>query len=203
MSESASEGVSNVLGPRTDRIVDVALMCTLLFCSVVLNIGLAWKVSTLTKAINTTRSRSLLPIGTIVPQIHGQSVLGSPQTLNYGDVTVPTVLYAFTPQCGWCKKNLANLQALIKNSGSRYRVVGIALNKQDLPDYLEKEQLHFPVYTDIPASIQDRYRFGQTPTTIVVSSEGTVQKVWAGVYREGVRQEIEDYLHIQLPVTVP
>jgi peroxiredoxin len=180
-------------------VVNLTLLSSLLFASVVLNVFLARKVSVLTASIEKVKAEGRLKPGTIVPVIQGRSVDGAQQTLDYSDVHVPTVLYVFTPQCGWCAKNADNLRALIANSGSRYRIVGISLTRQDLKQYLEEKGFSLPVYTDIADSTKAIYRLGGTPTTIIVSPEARVMKVWSGVYVDNIRREIEESLKVHLP----
>ncbi len=182
-------------GPAPPKLT---LVGVLLLISVILNIFLARKVSRST-AMEMARSESLLRVGTAVPAIEGRSVDGAKKALDYHEVQIPTILYVFSPQCGWCEKNLDNLKALVGSSGSRYRVVGISLSHQDLKEYVEEKALALPVYTDIADPIRTAYRLGATPTTIVVSPEGKVLKVWSGVYSDRNRQEIEAYLDIHLP----
>jgi peroxiredoxin len=144
-------------------------------------------------------SQRSLQVGATVPEIVGLRSDGSTALLQYGEVNVPTVLYVFTPQCGWCKKNLANLHALIDQAGTRYRVIGIALTRQDLDAYVKNENLSLPVYSDIRTDIREAYQLGVTPETIIVSPESKVLKIWRGVFQESVKKDIERFLYIQLP----
>jgi hypothetical protein len=176
-----------------------ALIGILLLISVVLNVLLARKVSGLASSLEHASLGQSLQVGTVVPPIEGRLLDGAQQTLNYSDASIPTLLYVFTPQCVWCKKNLGNLKALIDNSQSRYRVVGISLTRQDLREYVDRERLGLPVYTDIGDLTRASYRLAGTPTTIVVSPGAKVLKVWSGVYTDHIRREIEAYFDIQLP----
>jgi peroxiredoxin len=171
----------------------------LLALSLILNILLASEVSSLRKAVLATKAETRLNVGTEVPIIQGHSVDGRKEVLNYGAFTTPVVLYVFTPQCKWCKKNLDNLHKLIDNSGANYHVVGLALTSMGLKDYLDKEHLLFPVYTDLDESTKFIYHLGGTPQTIIVSPEAKILKVWTGAYQDSIRGEIEAYLKIQLP----
>ncbi len=183
---------------RQSRILPIAL--GLLFISVGLNILSARRISTLQRH---AESQSTVVKDATVPDIVGLDLAGSPTTLHYADASVPTVLYVFTPQCGWCKKNLPNLHSLINQAGSRYRVVGIALTRQDLISYLTEQHLNLPVYTDIRSDIREAYRLGGTPETIVVSSKGTVLKVWHGAYIGEITPQIQESLQIHLPGCCP
>ena len=144
-------------------------------------------------------SHYALQPGATVPEIVGLASDGSMTTLHYGAVHVPTVLYVFTPQCGWCKKNIANFHALIDQAGTRYRVVGIALSRQDLDLYVKDENLRLPIYSDIRTDIRNVYQLGATPETIVVSPEGKILKLWSGAYEEWIKTDIETFLQIRLP----
>lgn len=200
MSERSDlEPQSSVEAGRTERAIKGTVICVLLCISVIMNIGLARRVSTLKAAIEQVKSEGRLQIGANVPAVEGRPVGGLQGRLSYSEVNIPTVLYVFTPQCGWCKKNLDNLRALIDESGPRYRVVGLSLSSQDLGEYLEKEHLRMPVYTDISEDTKRIYKLGGTPATIVVSPESTVLRVWVGAYTNDNRQEIEQYLSIRLP----
>jgi peroxiredoxin len=186
--------------PRSDRVAAPMFLSVLLVISVAVNVLLGQKVHSLRNDVYTLQSEGRLQIGTAVPPITGHTIDGTPQTLNYGDATVPTVLYVFTPQCGWCKKNIDNLHALIRNSSSRYRLVGISLTKTDLREYVKDQHLsQLDVYVDLSDSITRIYKLGLTPATIVISPEGKVLKVWPGVYVSAIRQEIEHYFTISLP----
>jgi peroxiredoxin len=141
----------------------------------------------------------VLKQGATVPDLVGLAGDGSPAVLHYDDVSVPTVLYVFTPQCGWCKKNVTNLQALIDQSAGRYRIAGVSLTRQDLDSYIKSQNLHLPVYSDVRADIRAVYGLGGTPETIVVSPQSKVLGVWMGAYEPNTRVEIEKFLRIRLP----
>jgi peroxiredoxin len=198
MATRESEDASGAKVVRQRLGTSTTLLSVFLALSAAMNFLLARDVANLKEVIETLRAEGQLQVGTVVPVIRGRSV-GTAGPLDYGDVNIPTVLYVFTPQCSWCKKNLDNLRVLIDSSNSRYRVIGISLNNKDLEEYLEKEHLRFPVYTDIPESTKAAYRLGGTPTTIVISPSSRVLKLWHGAYQESIRQEIDDYLKVKLP----
>lgn len=184
---------------RPSRSAPLAIALALLFVSVTLNVLSAHRISTLRGTIATMESQRTLGEGAAVPEIVGLNSDGSAKTLHYGEVNVPTVLYVFTPQCRWCKKNITNLHALIDQAGSRYRVVGIALTREDLDLYTKNENLNFPVYSDIRSDVREIYHLGATPETIVVSPAGKVLKVWYGAYEKQTKPDIETFLQIHLP----
>jgi peroxiredoxin len=182
-----------------------AMLSVLLLLSVVLNVSLARKVASLKDTLRQANDYGQLKAGDTVPEIEGLSLDGSRRTVFFGEVAVPTVLYVFTPQCSWCKENLPNLHALIdgsnNSSSADYRVLGVSLNQEGLAQYVKDERLTFPVYSDLSAPVRSAYHMVMTPTTIVVSPDRKVLKVWMGAYQEETFREIQAYLHITMPGT--
>lgn len=179
--------------------MSTAWVRVLLLLSVILNVFLARDVSMLKRNADKLVEEGRLKVGAAVPSIRVHSVEGEDAVLNFAEVNAPTVLYVFTPQCPWCRKNVGNLRALIDSSGPRFRVVGISLTGRDLKEYLSQEHLNFRVYTDVQESTRIAYHLGGTPMTIVVSPQAEVLKVWYGAYQDDIRPEIERYFQVQLP----
>ena len=183
-------------GTTTRRSKSLSIALGLLFVSVTLNIVSARRISTLRQQ---SESHRTVLVGDTVPDMVGLDSGGLPATLHYAEVSVPTVLYVFTPQCGWCKKNLPNFHSLINQAGTRYRVVGIALSRQDLNAYMTNEDLKLSVFADIRSDIREVYRLNGTPETIVFSPQSKVLKVWHGAYQGDIAPQIEKFLQIHLP----
>lgn len=137
-------------------------------------------------------------MGVPVPPLTGYSVDGRGISVSFGDPRIPTVLYVFSPQCGWCAKNIDNFRSLITQSGARYQIVGLATSRQDLAPYLAKEGLKLPVFAGVDSNLVSAYHLGATPTTIVISPDGKVLRVWTGAYRENIRHQIESLLGVHL-----
>ena len=175
-----------------------AAVCGLLAASVLLNVFLARKITSLRKSESLRAEEEALGVGSPAPPITGLTVDGTQLTLRFDDVRVPTVLYVFSPQCGWCEKNLDNSRALIAQAGPNYQVVGLAMTRVGLKDYLVRNHLDLRVFANLDPATVAAYRLGGTPTTIVVGPERRVLKVWSGAYQERIRKEIEAYLHVRL-----
>jgi len=173
-------------------------VCALLAASVFLNVLLARKISSLRIENGQLHESTRLQVGASVPALTGHAVDGTPMNLNFDDVSIPTVIYVFSPQCGWCAKNFDNFRSLIAQAGNSYRLVGLAMTRQDLGTYLSREHLTLPVFADVDSAIVSAYELSATPTTIVVSPQRKVLRVWTGAYQDGVVQEIEAYLGVRL-----
>lgn len=188
---------------KPDSRLNTIALTVMLVASVVLNIMLALKVRELTGAQNAARSERELKIGAEVPPIMAKRLDGVSGAITYADSNRPTVLYIFTPQCGWCTRNLDNLKTLINRKSEEYRFIGISLSGEDLEKYLVEHQLKFPVYTDIPKEAGEAYRMGGTPHTIVISPQGQVLQNWVGAYAGDQKSQVEAYFNVILPGIQP
>lgn len=182
--------------------IAVYLSLALLTASTILNVLLAQKINNLTNTLDEIKAESRLNEGEVVPLFEAKDLFGKSIVLNFSESTQPTVLYVFTPQCHWCSENLENIKALTKEIRGKYRLVGLSLNKDGLDEYLQKTKLDFPVYTDVSSNTKSAYKFGGTPQTLVISSEGKVIKNWIGVYTDDVGAEIADYFKITLQINL-
>jgi peroxiredoxin len=175
---------------------DKTAVLVLFALSIALNFFL---IARLHQATQRPTAHPLLTAGTSMPSIEAQTVDGTPGTIEYASASVPTVLYVFTPQCGWCKRNLPDLHALAGQAGNKYRLIGISLNDRDLKQYIATQHLDFPVYTHLSDSALSAYQLGSTPTTIVISPQGKILDSWVGVYGDDIKSKIESSLNVSLP----
>jgi len=91
------------------------------------------------------------------------------------------------------------LKALTERVSGRFRVIGISLSEDGLPDFVASHGMEFPVYSGLSRSAIDAYRLGTTPETIVVSPNGAVLGSWDGAYTAGTKAALESFLAISLP----
>lgn len=109
------------------------------------------------------------------------------------------MLYIFTPDCHWCARNLENIKAVGGQVGNRYRLIGISLSGDKLEEYLAQSQLNFPVYHSPTDASRLAYDMVATPTTIIISKEGKVVRIWRGAYGTDRQEEVEHFFNIKLP----
>lgn len=176
------------------------VMLILLFVSLAMNLMLARKVSSLKNDLKSSAQDRQLRVGAKVPPLEGISMDGSTKLIKYDEVKIPTVIYFFTPQCRWCKRNLPSLHTLVDNANSKYRIVGVSLTSKELSEYVNREHLSsMSILAEPTHSVREAYRSGATPETVVVSPEGYVQRVWFGAYENSLRADIEQYFQVKLP----
>lgn len=114
------------------------------------------------------------------------------------DRHVPTVLYYFSPSCGWCEKNWDNVRLLASQADGRYRVVGLAA-ETSLGDFVERQHLAFEVYGGVSTEAREALGLSGTPRTIVVSAQGLITHDWTGAFSGAVAFAVEDVFGLTLP----
>ena len=91
---------------------------------------------------------------------------------------------------------------VLREKASTYRFIGISVKSDGLKKYLDHTSNLFPVYVLPMASAIKTLHVIGTPETIVISSRGIVQKVWAGAYSGRTQSEIQSMFGVTLP-TLP
>lgn len=175
------------------------LMVTLLLGSASINVLLALKVKSEQRKVEIVKEENRLQIGRVVPNITGKSPEGVPTEINFPDMKRPTILYVFTPTCIWCKRNFNNMMVLHHGVEKQYAFIGVSLTQDGIREYVAQHAIDYPVVGDIPEATKLIYRMGGTPSTIVISADRKVLKVWIGVYSGALKKEIEQYFKVQLP----
>lgn len=168
----------------------------LLLCSVALNVVLSRRLM----AFADPQDASSL-VGTIAPVIEAKNLRGDATEIRFGER--PTILYYFSPKCGWCDRNWTNVHAMVAGVGGRYRVIGLS-SIPDVSEFVTAHHLGFEVYSGLSLESARLYRFSGTPQTVVVGSDGRIQHVWPGAFRSQLQQEVERELGVVLPgLTTP
>ncbi len=173
------------------------LMLVLLFVSVGMNALQARKIRDLVDPVLTVRSG----IGQLASPLSGVSIDGQPRTITFSG-GLPTVVYFFSPTCGWCERNWANVAALARASAGRYRVVGITATT-DLKGFAAARGLDFEILGGVPEDATRALGLGGAPHTLVVSSQGRISDEWIGAFDGRRKRAVEDFFQIELPGLLP
>jgi len=163
----------------------------LLVASVGLNVVQARRLGAFTGPVG-----PLPPPGSIAPRLMLKSLDGRPVEINFDEQ--PTILYYFSPNCGWCEKNWLNVKALVAATEGRYRFVGLSTTG-DIGAFVQEHRLSFEVYSGMSLETARQYHFGATPHTVVVNGDGQVEFALAGAYFGKALRDVERALGITLP----
>lgn len=127
-----------------------------------------------------------------------RSLDDGPAAIEWSASNRPTLLYIFKLDCVWCARNMECLRTVVGHA-SNYRVIGLSLTDKDLREYVQRNQLGFPVYVTSGRSNIKLLKAHGTPETIVVSTEGKVTNVWVGAYGGKKKLEIQKVFGVVLP----
>jgi hypothetical protein len=144
------------------------------------------------------RDEASLQVGARMPAIEATRLDGRRERIEVEGV-LPTLLYVFSPSCGWCDRNHASVNALAAAVRGRYRVVGLSLTDHGLRDFLARNPLPLEIYANPSAEAVSVYRMDRTPQTILLSSSGRIERVWQGAFVGRQQMELERHFGIRLP----
>ena len=112
---------------------------------------------------------------------------------------MPTIVYLFSPECGFCRKNEKKMAALVSNVSGKYRVLGVSLATDRLDEFLHEAGIHFPVYTNLEPEVAKAYKAGATPQTFVIGRDGRLRAMWTGAFTGDNEKSVGTYFKFHLP----
>jgi peroxiredoxin len=195
--------LDNMTNSKTADRVRMTTMALLLFASValaVMNVMLLKQNRDAKAAISKASSSPVLSPGRSVPPLHGKTAAGDDMTISYGVDKRKTVLLVFSPGCGFCAENMPSWKRIVSSIDSNaFRMVAVSIVKDGAAQYLKSNDLlNIPSITDLDPGARVRYGMNITPETILIGSDGNVEKVWAGLIQDDDKQEIMDFLGVRL-----
>jgi peroxiredoxin len=140
-----------------------------------------------------------ISVGAKVPALAVVSLSGEKFDLTWASDRRPTILYVFKPSCVWCRRNMNNIAALSLARASDYRFIGLSLSTADLSKYVAKNQIPFPVYSYVSSDGGGHFGVGGTPTTLMISPDGTIKELWEGAYAGSTQKQVEARMRVKLP----
>jgi peroxiredoxin len=182
------------------------LLCVcgiLLGGSVLLNGLCVRKIRSLYQELEQAKLGAGLEVGEAVPRFRVRDLAGKPVIIDYQKTGKPTVLYIFSPSCGWCRLNERSIQALANQTGQVYNFFGISTSRTGLAEYVRDHPMGFMVYTDVSDELIKTYKLGATPQTLVISPEGRVLRNWRGAYTGDKVASIEAFFSARIPALRP
>lgn len=143
------------------------------------------------------QAKGLLAAGASVPSVSAKTLDGETAIIPSGGK--PLVIFVFDPRCvADCLADRAMVLQLAKHGAERYRFVGIATSDTGLSEYLSKNPMPFPVYRNPSVVTTLSYRMSGSPKTIVVSTEGKIERSWDGSFRNAAHQaSVEAYFGVK------
>lgn len=153
---------------------------------------LAQENQKLRKALSRPRGPfKVLGPGEKVPSLFGINLEGKELKVEYPS-RQRTVLFWFSPACPSCEENLEFWKEVYRNySSDNLRFLGVTNFGQDkTSEFVKKTQLEFPILIVSNSSLIDQYKVEAIPQTILIDTNGIVQKVWPGPLANEYKKEI-------------
>jgi peroxiredoxin len=184
----------------------------ILVASLVLNASLVVRVIQMesslrvSEAMRVIGSRDEVATGDVVPEFEAAEAGGTHTTVALTGRGQPTVIYVFSPTCHWCGRNWLNVNALAGRLRESHRLIGVSLSARQLARYAQNAKIQFPVYSvDMERLLgPGKKRFSAaTPETLLIDTNGKVQRIWRGAYADLTKREMEAYFGVSLPGLTP
>lgn len=134
--------------------------------------------------------------GAQMPDLRGFDLTGKPVEVLYGKDQRKVLVLVYSPTCAFCDENWPRWQQLISSlDRSAVRPVAVDVTSSSTATFISQHQLaELPVFQKVdPHDVVD-YRFQLTPQTILLDSEGKVEKVWTGVLTDSTVAELKQRL---------
>jgi hypothetical protein len=139
--------------------------------------------------------------GTALPPLEGLDISGATNSVRYGQDLRKTVLLILSPRCQVCDGNMPNWKAIINGLDRRsFRLAAVSLQSEGFRAYLSRHGVdNIPTLTKLDPKQMVAYNLALTPQTILIDSDGKVEKVWTGLLRGKDKQDVELALNVRLP----
>ena len=151
------------------------------------------------KAAISKRQPEYLEIGQAVPPLVAHKLSGETTTINYSD-SPRTVLFVFSADCRACEQTAPYWREIERAfDSSKARTFALSLGDAEKSrHFLDFHGLTSELLSNIDTRTRQAYRLSMTPLTIVVNSEGRIERMWAGTLSENQIKDVESYFHISL-----
>ena len=167
-----------------------------LVCSLVFNVQLTNRLKACRRSLTAARG---VVAGDRLPVLRARASTGELVEISYSGAPKGTLLYYFSPGCGWCIRNAANFKALVDKIGAYYQVVSYTDTLLGMDEFRQRGGHPGLIVTDDVTNIRRDLKLGGTPQTIVIDRAGLVVKAWEGAYSGRILKDIEGYFGVQLP----
>jgi len=135
-----------------------------------------------------------------VPALSGLDLNGTRISLNYQDDPRKAVMLVFSPRCAYCTQNLPNWHSIAQSLDPKlYRIMAVSTSADGVKEYVGQNSFpEVPIIADVDPKSRVSYEMNLTPQTILIDSQGRVEKIWTGVLQPDERTEVERFLGLKL-----
>ena len=138
-------------------------------------------------------------IGATVAQMTGIDTSGTPLHITFGDDGRKTLLLVFTPECRLCRLNWPSWQMVANSINKKfYRMVYVNGHPGSTSEYLRQYQIPSwsTVIAEADPGVLIRCNITLTPETILLDTNGKIEKAWLGLLEGEQLSDVERSLGI-------
>jgi peroxiredoxin len=176
------------------------LLIVLVLTLLVLNVSFIIQNRNLRSLTTVTKRSMVLKEGTIVPALSGLDLNGNKINLNYQDDPRKAIMLVFSPRCALCTENMPNWQSIAQSIDPKlYRIMAVSTTSDGVKEYVAKSGFpNVPIISDVEPRSRVTYEMNVTPQTILIDSQGRVEKIWVGLIQPNERTEMKQFLGLKL-----
>ncbi|HKV95126.1 MAG TPA: redoxin domain-containing protein [Candidatus Angelobacter sp.] len=134
--------------------------------------------------------------GAQMPNLKGFDLTGKPVEVLYGKDQRKVLVLVYSPTCPFCEQNWSKWYDLMASlNHSAVRPVAVDVTSTSTAGFLSQHQLaELPVFQKVDPQATVDYHFQLTPQTLLIDSDGKVEKVWSGVLSDSSLAELKQRL---------
>lgn len=143
------------------------------------------------RAVIEAASPSVLRPGDKVPEFVASDLNNQRVEIQYNSKSSRRIFLFFKPSCPYCREQFPYWKAILEQSEKAgFEVWGLAGDEQDkakLQEYLVamgcvKDGLPSLRVALVSKEMRESYKLHSTPTTLIVSGDGRIEKAWLGLW---------------------
>ncbi|HKL17120.1 MAG TPA: redoxin domain-containing protein [Patescibacteria group bacterium] len=113
-----------------------------------------------------------------VPEFMVKDVLGLTAPLSFFYEKKPVILVFFSPDCGYCDREISDLNKIHKNYKEKIYVIAVVSGKSsyDIKQYAMDKNINFVISSDQSSNIVKAYNISSLPSHIIINKKGKIIK---------------------------
>ena len=134
-----------------------------------------------------------LSVGNKVPSFSAPELNGGRVEIDYNGSGPKRILFFFTPTCPYCRQQFPYWREILERArNDQFEEIGLVDEDEDrgrVQEYLRAMGCSTDARAAlrvafIPKGVRQSYKLSETPITLLVNNDGTVEKAWAGKWSE-------------------
>jgi peroxiredoxin len=169
---------------------------TVLLCVLVLSLGLNVYLWRATRGSPQSTGVGSVSLGGTVSGFSATDLLGRDVKVTWHGAP-DTILYYFSPDCVWCKRNAQAIRSLHDKAQGKYRFIAVSPKQDGFETFAKATGIPSDMVLFNPAKeLHRQLGLQATPDTFVIDGSGVLKAHWTGAYEGTTRDEILSYFNL-------